>query len=339
MIRNAERSEPSTVVLYEVHVAQSDDRVPVLTIPPERFGRYEHWSGFVPGGFVVDWIGTRTRVDVEDYLLSPQIAAAVSHDRTMQQALPLGEDLLLDWVPLLEAVELAPGAFTIVALGAGWGRWAVAGAFAARQCGKEYRIVAVEAEPTHFQWLLRHLCDNGIDRDRARTIHAAANAYSGTCMFQVGNPTGTYGQSIVSEDQLGDPQFREELQRSGIEPSVVQCVDLAEVLRGVDRVDYMHMDIQGAEADFLLAHPNLLDERVAMVNVGTHSAVIERKLRKHFSSRDWLPRYDIPMNESIVAVVGEQAHAIQFGDGVMVWENPRLTGRTEAPSFAVLPKG
>ena len=37
----------------------------------------------------------------------------------------------------------------------------------------------------------------------------------------------------------------------------------------------MHMDIQGAELDFLSYRPELLDAKVRLVNIGTHSAKIE----------------------------------------------------------------
>ena len=46
--------------------------------------------------------------------------------------------------------------------GAGWGRWLSAGAFASEQTGREYRLVGVEAEPQHFEWMERHFRDNNL---------------------------------------------------------------------------------------------------------------------------------------------------------------------------------
>jgi FkbM family methyltransferase len=202
------------------------------------------------------------------------------------------------------------------------------------QRNKDYFIVGVEAEPQHFAWMQRHLEENSIDPRKARLIPAAANSYTGECAFMVGDPTGNYGQSIVSEAQLRSEAFMAMLEHNGLEAVRVPCVDLLEVTRGIERVDYMHMDIQGSEAEFLLAHPDRLDECVALVNIGTHSELIERQLRRHFISRGWLCRYDIPMNGRILArYEGQEAVEHVFGDGVQVWENPRLTGRETAPSF------
>ncbi|MEP7304329.1 MAG: FkbM family methyltransferase [Acidobacteriota bacterium] len=319
----------------------SESPTPLLVIPAETFSRYGCSTGIIPAGFVVDWLGTHTRGDVEDYLLSSDVAPFISYDRYFEPTPPLAHELVLDWLPLLDAVELAGHTFTIVALGAGWGRWIVAGAFAALKRGRDYRVVGVEAEPTHFAWMERHLRDNNIDPDRARLIQAAANSYTGTCQFMVGNPTGIYGQRIIDQSQEASDElrvaFNAELQRLGVTPQEVLCVDLEEVFQGLERVDYMHMDIQGAEADVLLAKPDLLDERVAVINVGAHSELIERRLRRHFLSRGWHRMYDVPMGASVdVRLEGSSdTNRITWGDGVQVWENRRLTRRQSGPSFVV----
>jgi hypothetical protein len=49
-------------------------------------------------------------------------------------------------------------------------------------------------------------------------------------------------------------------------------------------LDYMHMDIQGAELDFRSYRPELLDAKVRLVNIGTHSAKIEVGLRQLFNA-------------------------------------------------------
>ena len=334
MIRNDGSGRKSVVQIHDVRVVSEEAMAAhTLEVPAETFAPYQPWSGLVPGGFVVDWLGTKTHGDVEAFSLSDAIAPLIAHDRQTAPPLPTTE-LMLDWVPLLEAVELAGERCTAVALGAGWGRWIVGTAFAAMRRNKDYFIVGVEAEPQHFAWMQRHLGDNSIDPRKARLIRAAANSYTGECAFMVGDATNNYGQSIVSETQLQSEAFMAMLKRNGLEVERVPCVDLLEVTRGIERVDYMHMDIQGTEAEFLLAHPERLDECVALVNIGTHTELIERQLRRHFTSRGWLRRYDIPMNATIVArYQGKEPVEITLGDGVQVWENPRLTGRKTAPSF------
>jgi FkbM family methyltransferase len=242
----------------------------------------------------------------------------------------------MDWEPLLAAVELAGPKFAAVALGAGWGRWIVGAAFAAQKRGRDYHIVGVEAEPQHFAWMERHLKDNNIPPEKSRLIQAAANSYTGTCWFMVGNAIDWYGQAVVSDEQYHSAKFMEEVRLAGGEAEQSQCVDLYEIFSGLERVDYLHMDIQGSEADVILACPDLVDERVAFVNIGTHGELIERRLRGHFIRHGWLCRYDIPMNSEFnVQLEGAEAKVITVGDGVQVWENPRLTGRTSAASFIV----
>ena len=69
-----------------------------------------------------------------------------------------------EWIDVLESVALARDRYTMLELGAGYGRWAVRAAAAVRQRGiSECHLVAVEADPVHFTWLQQHFCDNGLD--------------------------------------------------------------------------------------------------------------------------------------------------------------------------------
>jgi hypothetical protein len=69
-----------------------------------------------------------------------------------------------------------------------------------------------------------------------------------------------------------------------------------------------------------------------MVNVGTHSDLIERQLRVMFGQLGWESRYDISIGSSAdVAVDGRLTGRVHFGDGVQVWWNPRLTSLSSSP--------
>jgi hypothetical protein len=60
---------------------------------------------------------------------------------------------------VFDALLEARKTFTMVELGAGWGRWLVSAACAARvqQLHLELRLVGVEAQPEHFRWMRKHL--------------------------------------------------------------------------------------------------------------------------------------------------------------------------------------
>lgn len=79
---------------------------------------------------------------------------------------PVNEEYF-EWIDLLSAVVQASDDFTFLELGAGYGRWSIRAAAAARQRGIEtVTLGCVEAEPTHFEWLRQTLFDNGLARPR-----------------------------------------------------------------------------------------------------------------------------------------------------------------------------
>ena len=90
------------------------------------------------------------------------------HDRHIAPEYPPFDDEYFEWIDLLEAVAGATNRFTMLELGAGFGRWTARAAAAAQQRNLEYTLVAVEAEPTHFDWMLQNLQDNGLKLDDCR---------------------------------------------------------------------------------------------------------------------------------------------------------------------------
>ena len=116
-------------------------------------------------GFWVNWLGVVTRAGVWPF--PPEIQARYARDRAERPEYPLGDEHVLDWVPLLEAVMSSRRGFRMVALGAGWGRWLTAGAFAARQRGLPFHLTGVEAEPDHFQVRPRRQRRDALRKDRA----------------------------------------------------------------------------------------------------------------------------------------------------------------------------
>ena len=58
------------------------------------------------------------------------------------------------------AIEAARKTFTIVELGAGYGRWSVLGMVKAQDKGCEAFAIAVEGEPEHFRMMRHHFIDN-----------------------------------------------------------------------------------------------------------------------------------------------------------------------------------
>jgi FkbM family methyltransferase len=299
-----------------------------VLIEQSVFESFQRWSGHVPSGYWANWLGVLTRADV--WAFSEEFMTIFRKSRQETPGYPTNDESVLDWVPLLQAVLDAGDPFVMVALGAGWGRWLSAGAFAAKNSGHGYRLVGVEAEPEHFRWMQLHFQENHLDSTNCRLVNAAASGYSGDCWFYVGKPASWYGQCIVPDNAFNGPRTQvaigEEFDHNGERVRRIRSVNIEDALQDLPVVDYLHMDIQGTEYDFLSAKPELLQNRVKMVNIGTHSHEIEANLRSLFESLGWKKRFDVAMNSKLPIFLGtEQVDTVQFGDGVQVWSNPRFT--------------
>src|SRR5262245_10889553 len=120
------------------------------------FEQFKRWSGTMPAGYVVDWNGARTKAKYANWY---------AHEIDIDEFTPAMPDLeteeYLEWVTLLKAAaesrDLALRPFTVVELGAGWGRWIVNAGYTAKELGIPYRLVGVEAEPQHFLWMKEHV--------------------------------------------------------------------------------------------------------------------------------------------------------------------------------------
>src|SRR5579862_2832483 len=275
-------------------------------VPHPIFLRFERWQGDSDPGFQRNWIGGRYRLHYVE---------AASPTNGVPPYPGPSEDVF-EWVDLLEAVDGARERFVMVELGAGFGRWLVNGAIAARQRDLEFSLVGVEAEPTRFQWLREHLADNGVDPDSHRLEHAAVAARSGVALFQTGKTSRYYGHRLVTRARnLAFPLLGGRLRP-------VRTVGLAKLLEPFERVDFVDLDVEHAEADVLEAAASAIDEKAARVHVGTHSTAIEQRLRELFQALKWEPRFDAPIGQTVQT----EFRAIEFENGVQSWINPRLDG-------------
>ena len=93
-------------------------------------------------------------------------------------------------------------------------------------------------------------------------------------------------------------------------------MSLETLFADVDRLDVLHMDVQGVELDVLRASKATVDRKVSTLIVGTHSTQIEAGLRELFA--DWRPMFDFAMGRRNATDFGE----VDFGDGLQVWINP-----------------
>ena len=128
----------------------------------EVFSRFWRYSGEVPAGYQVDFLGTLISDKFDAGL---QGVSPYPDGTTVQNvSYPQLDEEYFEWIDLLESVVAASGSYTMIELGAGYGRWALRAAFAAQRYNPDLRchIIAVEAEPTVYGWLKEHFAHNGL---------------------------------------------------------------------------------------------------------------------------------------------------------------------------------
>jgi len=261
-------------------------------------------------------------------------------DVPIEKFVPSFNDEFYDWLGLFESVLDGRSAYVIVELGAGYGRWIALAANLCHAVGRPLGLlIACEAEPTHFRWLLTHLRDNGVDPARHRMINAAVARQRGTAPFYVGAATEWYGQSIAQNvidsgrwPRRGLTGWLDRLRGASkpmAEAKMVDTVGLADILTDdVPTVDLMLVDIQGSEFDVFEPAMHLVDAKVRRVHVAIHSTNTEaaagRDLGKMvsdlFQRHGWTSLVRVEPGE----IRGIYGHPARFNDGVQNWKNPRL---------------
>ena len=271
-----------------------------LAIPPLAAGP----------GWYTDFLGVRTRLGFQPaghgwldgrFLPVPASGRVQFHDAQ-------------EWGGTLRAaIEARPtGRFVAFELGAGWGPWVATVARLAQCLGLSPSLVAVEADAGHLDFIRTHFRDNDLPLESCRLIHAVAGASDGTAWFPaIVDPGSDYGSAAA---------FATPDAPAGMVP--VPCVSLTSLLRDEPRVDLIHCDIQGAEADAMEAAMDSLNARVVRIVIGTHGRGIEERLFHLFTGADWRLEDDKACLLQPDYRRGDPY--ILRADGVQVWRNRRL---------------
>lgn len=226
----------------------------------------------------------------------------------------------------------------MIELGAGYGRWAVRAAFAAQQYNPKLRchVIAVEAEPTVYGWLKEHFLHNGLKPRQHTLIHAAVTDQPGKVEFYIGGPRGGpydlppnawYGQCLAKGNDAAESWrdgkycgFKVLLHKNGWRTIRVPGVSMGAILKKLDRVDLIDLDIEGQELASLTSVASELDGKVKRLHIGTHGKEIEAGLRQLLSARGWQCHADYSLFSTSETPWGP----ISFENGVQSWVNPRL---------------
>jgi len=286
------------------------------------FNLLSPYAGGPEPGFSIDFLGIKTRSEFE---------GAVSSGMPGTPDPPNEE--YFEWICLFESIFAAQNEYTMMELGAGYGRWSVRAAAALRQLRKlPFHLVAVEGEPSHYRRLQQNMSNSHIPPEACTLIHGVVGEDREDVLFYVGNssevnPGACYGQAIVKEYESVDespPGSYEGYDvfklKSGCTAVKTRSYLLTEILPETDRIDLIDFDVQGEELKIISAAIDMLDRKVARLFIATHSEEVEVGLRRLLAQHGWQCLADYPCQHTCQTLWGR----IYFGDGVQSWVNPRL---------------
>ncbi len=221
-----------------------------------------------------------------------------------------------EWGAALHAVDLAQGSFTMIELGCGWGCWMNNTGVAARAVGLDVHLIGVEGDAGHMSFAHQALDANRFLPSQVVLHHGIAAARAGTALFPRQEQSGvSWGSEPIFGASDGQRMQAEEAGTHDI----LTMIPLSVLAADRPRIDLLHIDIQGGEADLIADTLSILNEKVAFVLIGTHSRQIEGRLFTTLFQAGWWLEIERP---AVIDVLdGGVSTRI---DGVQGWRNPRL---------------
>lgn len=215
----------------------------------------------------------------------------------------------------LRAVDLARETFTMIELGCGWGCWMNNTGVAARKKGLAVKLIGVEGDPGHVTFANEMLAANGFAAHEYSVRHGIAASAPGNALFPLQEHSGQ-SWGLEPRFDVSDSESAE-LVRTG-RYMLLQQHALQDLVRDIERVDFLHVDIQGGEATLIPAAIELLSSKVAYLFIGTHSREIEGKMYACMLRAGWVLEIERP------AIMAPGPHPTIVVDGVQAWRNPML---------------
>jgi len=275
------------------------------------FDRFSPYDGWAEPGFERGFYG----VSIRDWLLTGQSKGFHDRRAVYVEHPPVNEEYF-EWIALLAAIVAARGRFCMAELGAGWGRWIVT---AAVLCGRRrlpFRLIGVEAEPSHFEWMQMVLRDNDVDPAQHDLWYGAVTDHDRDSVMLTGPdpPETVWGHRTIRPEEL--PAWES---LPGYKIRLVPGYSLKTLFAKHEYVDLVDMDVQGTEFDIMSSSFDTLNAKVGVVHIGTHPpSSVEKSLTKAFRAHGWVNAYSFPCHKDADTPFGR----VTFVDGVQTWVNP-----------------
>ncbi|MEN6490078.1 MAG: FkbM family methyltransferase [Smithella sp.] len=201
----------------------------------------------------------------------------------------------IEYVALTDSLHRSrlKDSFCAVELGAGWGPWITAAGVIARERGcNELKLVGVEASLHRFSLTCRHLEMNnlrpfgGSSEDRqmgnvfTRLFNGAVWTHDGVIWFPESD-VADMGAAATTSNEGTDYRGAKS------DNKAVPCRRLETLLKDLGAIDFMHIDIQGAEIDLLQDQIDWVSNNVKTIMIATHSRSIEGRLVDLLFGHSW----------------------------------------------------
>jgi FkbM family methyltransferase len=300
-------------------VSLSDMRV-YAGYSPEDLEVFAAFSGVNPQpkpGFVTDFIGSRTRIsslwDGCEHLDGVVVPPPIPFDYHAET---------VEWIGMLKAVLAAKDSFSAMELGAGYGPWIAASAAAARFRGiGQLSLSAIEADPGRFTMLQQNVADNDLAQNDVTLIQAAVGVSDGHARWpKLGDPRNNCGARPLREGNCSDELYLGSLSQETVG---VEIVALGRLLESRMIWDFVHMDVQGTEAELCAGALSALTSRVRYLVIGTHSRKLDGDVMEILLDGGWHLEHEKPARMAFSAGTKSLTAMVKV-DGTQVWRNPRL---------------
>jgi FkbM family methyltransferase len=268
------------------------------------FRKFPRYRGAAIPGVAIDFLGTKTRAAYFDGLLASRLDGLVEGYPFIRNF----HSSVTEWNGLLWSVLDAKREFVCAELGMGWAPWLICGAFAAKSVGiSNVRLIGVEASNRHIEFARAHFIDNGYDPNEHRLIPGAVTATDGVVEFpDISDNPADYGAGLNA-------------QHSRAKTVPVQGLSLPTIFDEVQRIDLLHLDIQGSEPEIISSSVDFLTAHVRWMVIGTHSRSGELHLLELLLKHGWSLIEEVPCrmhpHDGMIRLLT---------DGIQVWRNPKM---------------
>ena len=258
--------------------------------------------------FVTNFLGVKTRPEFYPKILTDRAGTVEPPPIPANWHADIAE-----WASCLRAIDLAGDRFVMLELGCGWGCWINNLGVAAKSVGKKVRLFGMEGDQESLRFARLAVNDNGMTDDEVTLTHGIAGKAGSVALFpRVGPEEGGGGVAIFdpTSQQLGKAVESGEYVR-------IPVVDIGVLIQNERRLDFLHVDIQGAEVAVLTEQFELLCRKVRYVFVGTHTKQIEGGLFELFTNGG---NWKLEVERPAVFGLSDGRPLVQI-DGVQAWRN------------------